>query len=330
MRGHLPLLSLSFVALGLVGCPSTPATDAGADAGGRRDTGTDSPRPPIDAGPELEIAGGDVMGSWCGAVHVTADVTVPAGQTLTVCAGSIVRFDAGTGMTVAGTLALAGTAAQRVTLRSDATWSGLDVSGTVTATFSDVTEAVNAFVGTASSAITFEDGTVVAAGMSGTVARLANGGRFDRTSLLGGNTIVVTGGILEMTDSIIDQMHPPGVPDCTDWAGGGMRLDHVHVTGCHCPIHINSADDVVSITNSILDGATNPIMIANCDATITHNNFSGTSTLVLDIGRGDGIIADVSVNYWDGGPPNVGTTRPDQFTGTMTFSMTPFTDVGPR
>lgn len=332
MRTLLPLSWLLLVA----GCPApTPTEDAGteADTGGSGlDAGTDAGQdaPLADAGPEMDVAAGDVSGSWCGAIHVTGAVTVPTGETLTVCAGSIIRFDATAELTVQGTLVLDGTAAARVTLRSDDVWPGLNVSGSVQATFSDVTQATRCVLGTATSTISFEDSTLVAAGASGPVARLANGGRFDRSSLLGGGTIAITGGVLAMTDSVIDQMHGPRTPDCTDWAGGGMTLDHVRITGCHCPIHINSADEVVSITNSILDGATNPIMIANCDATITHNNFSGTGTLVLDIGDGNGIIADVSDNYWDGGAPDVGTTRPDQFTGTDVSSTTAFTDVGPR
>lgn len=323
------LLALPLV-FALAGCPSTPSDDAGTRADAGRDGGRDAPITAIDAGPETEVSGGDVGGSWCGAVHVTGAVTVPAGQTLTVCAGAIVRFEASASVTVLGTLALMGTGEARVILRSDTAWPGITVSGTMTATFADVTDALTAISGSDTSTITVEDSTLVAEGAGAPLLRLANGGRFDRTSLLGGNTIPITGGILDMTDSFLDQMHPPSTPDCTDWAGGGMRLDHVHITGCHCPIHINSADEVVSITSSILDGAKNPIMIANCTATITHNHFVGTSTLVLDIGDGNGIDADLSDNYWDGGPPNVGTRRPDQFTGTTTYSMTPFTDVGPR
>jgi hypothetical protein len=328
MSSSMRALPAFLFALAFAGCPSSPDADAGRDGG--RDGGRDAPISAIDAGPEMEVSGGDVSGSWCGAVHVTGAVTVPAGETLTVCAGAIVRFDATAGVTVLGTLALMGTSEARVTFRSDTAWPGITVEGTVTATFADVTDAVTALAGGASSTITVEDSTLTADGAGAPLLRLANGGRFDRSALLGGTTIPITGGILEMTDSFLDQMHPPSTPDCTDWAGGGMRLDHVHITGCHCPIHINSADEVVSITNSILDGAKNPIMIANCTATITHNHFVGTSTLVLDIGDGNGIDADVSGNYWDGGAPNVGTRRPDQFTGTDDFSMTPFTDVGPR
>jgi hypothetical protein len=73
-----------------MGCPSDPVMP---DAG-RSDAGADAPVVPFDAGPEMEVAGGSVMGSWCGAVHVTANATVDAGQTLTICAGSVVRFDA--------------------------------------------------------------------------------------------------------------------------------------------------------------------------------------------------------------------------------------------
>lgn len=311
-----------------MGCPSEPA----APDAGRRDSGVDAPPAPFDAGPEVEIAGGSVMGEWCGAVHVTADATVDAGQTLTICAGSVVRFDADVSLTVAGTLLVEGTTGSRVSLASDGTWTGvvLTATGTVNMTFTDLRSATIGLNARAGGTLTFNDGTIVAASSSTPVLLVGNGATIDRSVLTGGDTINITGGVLRMTDSTIDQLHPVVTPDCTDWRGGGMILDHVWITGCHCPIHINNSDEEVTITNSILDGATNPIMIANSVATISHNNFSGTGTLVLDIGRGDGIEADVSDNYWDGGDPNIGTTRAGQFTGSDVFSTTPFTDVGPR
>lgn len=322
------LLPLSLV-LALAGCihPAPLDEDAGRPDAGR----SDAPRIPVDAGPEMDVSGA-VSGAWCGAIHVTADVTVAAGEALTICAGSVVRFDAATSITVDGTLAIQGTDTARVRLFSDASWTGIVLSGTgtLTATFTDISDATVAINGTDGGAFSFDDGTIVAESSSTPVIRVANGATIDRSTLTGGSTIPITGGVLRMTDSTIDQLHPIVTPDCTDWAGGGMVLDHVWITGCHCPIHINSATEEVTITNSILDGATNPIMIARSVATITHNNFAGTGTLVLDIGRDDGIEADVSDNYWDGGAPNIGTTRMSQFTGTDTFSMTPFTDVGPR
>jgi hypothetical protein len=321
-------ISSALLALALMGCPSDPVMP---DAG-RSDAGADAPVVPFDAGPETEVAGGSVMGSWCGAVHVTANATVDAGQTLTICAGSVVRFDADVSLSVAGTLLSEGTAGSRVSLGSDGTWTGivLTTTGTANMTFTDIRSATIGLNGRAGGSITFNDGTIVAAAASSPVLVVGNGATLDRSVLTGGDTINITGGVLRMTDSTIDQLHPVATPDCTDWRGGGMVLDHVRITGCHCPIHINSSDEVVTITNSILDGATNPIMIANSVATITHNNFSGTGTLVLDIGRGDGIEADVSDNYWDGGDPNIGTTRAGQFTGSDVFSTTPFSGVGPR
>ncbi len=313
--------------LALSGCPmDSEMPDAGTDAG------RDAPLPPVDAGPESELAAGDVTDPLCGTYHVTGSITVPAGETVTVCAGSVLRFESGASMTVAGTLALEGTSAARIRLMSDDTWAGLVVDGSVDATFVDLLDATSGVRGNDGSSIAFEDASIVAASPSATTIRLANGGRFDRSQLIGGGTIYVTGGIWEMTDSVVDQMHPPTTPDCTDWAGGGAVFDHVRITGCHCPIHFNSTDETVTLTNSIFDGATNPIMIANTVATITHNHFIGTGTLVLDIGRRDDpqVDADVSDNYWDGGEPNIGTTTRSQFTGTDDFSMTPFTDVGPR
>lgn len=339
MRTPLVTACLSTLLVAIAGCdPETPAgpsdggggrTDAPAaivDAGG----GTDAPAPATDAGPPIVVDGGDVSGDWCGNIHVTASVVVPAGATLTVCAGSTVSLDDGVAISVAGTLALSGTAAARITLSaaSGATrWGNLDVTGTLDGDFADLSRGTTCIQGRAGSTIRVDDSSVVGCQRS---MSLASGGTFDRTTVRGGATLNVTGGILRMTDSVLDLEHDIVPPDCTDWAGGGAILDHVHFTGCHCPIHINSSTLEVTITNSILDGATNPVMIAESVATFHGNHFIGTGTLVLDIGRTGDIEADVAGNYWDGGAPDIGTTRPAQFTGTADFVTTPIPGVGPR
>lgn len=286
--------------------------------------------PPVvaDAGPARVERGGDVSGSWCGAVDVTGTVTVPVGSTLTVCAGSILRFATRAGMTVGGTLVLAGTAARRITMTASGTrWPGIDASGTVSGDFTDVSAAVTGVLGRTASVVRLDDSSIAT---STTTVTLANGGTFDRTRLIGGGAITITGGVLRMTDSVIDQLHPIDAPDCTIWGGGGAVLDHVRLTGCHCPLHINRTTLPLTVTNSILDGATNPVMISNTTATFHGNHFDGVGVLMLDIGDGNGIVADVADNYWLGSAPDIATARPDQFRGTAMYSTTPLAGVGPR
>lgn len=312
--------------------PGIPVDGGGGrDAGSARDAAGMPPGdagdvPPTDAGPRMVITvpGGDVMGDWCGDVTVTANVTVPAGATLTVCAGSVVTFDASVGMAVAGTLRLAGTAAAPIALTSSGRWQGLAVTGELAGDFTDISRAGLAVEGRAGSTIRLDDSTIA---MSPQTISLLNGGTFDRTTVTGGNTILISGGVLHMTGSTIDFGHPTVSPDCTAFSGSGAVLDHVLFTGCHCPLHINSAPGGFMVTNSIFSDATNPVMIAGTVATFHGNHFLGVGTKMLDIGGG--ITADVSGNYWGGGPADIGTSAPGQFTGADVFETMPIAGAGP-
>ena len=279
----------------------------------------------------MTVSGGDVSGAWCGSVDVMADVTVPAGATLTVCAGANVRFAAGVRMTVNGTLAMPGLAALPITLDASGTWDGLSIVGNVEGAFVHIAHANQAIAGRAGSIITLNDSRITD---SAATLSLANGGTFDRTTITGGTTVAITGGVLRMTDSVIDLGHDTVSPDCTDWNNGGAVLDHVRFTGCHCPIHINHSSLEFTITNSILDGATNPVMIADSEATFTNNDFIGTSSLVLDIGAGrSGIMCNLAGNYWDGPMGHiaqVGTSNHSQFTGEDMVLSARVAGAGPR
>jgi hypothetical protein len=300
------------------------AASGGGDAGttAARDAGL-----PVDAGLPRIVPGGDVSGDWCGAISVEGAVTVPAGQTLTLCEGVTVAFGAGVGITVVGALRANGSAAARVRLSSSpgSRWSGISVRGTLDAHFTDVSDAALAIEGRAGSSITFNDGSIASSQFT---LRLLAGGTFDRTRITGGGTLALEGGVWRMTDSVIDLGHPVVSPDCTSVTAGGLTFDHVRVTGCHCPIHISRATDAVTITNSVLDQSTNAIMIANARAEIHGNNLLGVGTRVLDIGGG--IAADVAGNYWGGDRADVGTGSPSQFTGTAMIERAPIPGAGPR
>jgi len=323
----------------LTGCNSTTEeVDSGRDAG-RTESDAFAATPDalsVDAGPRADagsmtISGGDVSGIWCGTIDVMGSVTVRVSSTLTVCAGASVRFASGVGMTVNGTLALPGVRDLPISLDAADRWLGLVVSGVVDGGFVNIAHASQAVDGRAGSTITLNDSTIAT---SSATLRLANGGTFDRTAIRGGSTVLITGGVLRMSDSLLDLEHDTLTPDCTDWTAGGAVLDHVRFTGCHCPIHIVHSSLEFTITNSILDGATNPVMIADSVARFTHNDFIGTSSLVLDIGGGrSGIECDLANNYWEGPLGNVaqiGTSNPSQFTGEDVVLAARVPGAGPR
>jgi hypothetical protein len=149
----------------------------------------------------------------------------------------------------------------------------------------------------------------------------------DYAFIQGQGAALGSSGELAMVDSTLDLTSGPNGPDCTSINGGNAVFDHVQFTNCHCPIHINAAV-TATVTNSIFDGASVPVMLANAQATFRGNHFEGTSTLMLDIGGN--IFADVGGNYWEGGAPDIGTSNPGQFLGAAEYSDVPFEDVGPR
>ena len=325
-------------AVALTACGGAAEVDADTDAGRTEsDAHTTSPDalrldvgPRADAG-SMAIAGGDVSGDWCGTIAVQGNVTVPVGATLTVCPGASVRFASGVSLTVNGTLSLPGLRERPIALDADERWQGLVVSGTAQGAFVNLAHASQAIEGRAGSVITMNDSSIT---MSTATLRLANGGTFDRTAIRGGSTVFITGGMLRMSDSILDLEHDTLTPDCTDWTAGGAILDHVRFTGCHCPIHIVHSSLEFTITNSILDGATNPVMIADSVATFRQNDLIGISTLVLDIGGGrSGIECNLADNYWEGPMGNVaqiGSSNLRQFTGAESVLAARVPGAGPR
>lgn len=306
----------------LIACDGPGGGPARPDAG----EGVDSGRRVVDAGGMVTMVdGGAVTADLCGVVAVTEPLVVPAGSEISVCPGSTITASAGATITVEGTLRLPGTAAERIQFNGDPRWGGLIVSGTLEADFTDLYDAELAIQGLGGSSIRFDDGLVFARATRN--LRLANGGTFDRTQILEGGSVEVTGGTFAMTDSILDLDHPAVAPDCTRISGGTVLLDHVHITGCHCPVHI-SASDSVSVTASILDGAVYPVMIAESSGDFHGNVLSGSAAHFLDIGGG--IAVDISGNFYVDDVPVISTDDPTQFVGVADVLSAAPADAGPR
>lgn len=295
-------------------------------------TATPSPMPdPTETPASVQaVTGGTVSGLWCGLYLVTSNVTVSSGSVLEVCPGSSIAFNAGVGIRVEGTLDLNGTADRPILLHaaSESRWAGLSVTGTFRGAFVEITSATLGLNGLAGSDLVLEDSSITA---SQYTLQVVNGGIFDRSQFIGGQTIYIGGGLVSMTDSFVDQEHPEKAPDCLDVSGGGVELNHVQITGCHCPLHITKSTLPNTVMNSILDGAVDAVMIAKSVATFTGNHLIGRDSGVMDIGEEEGgFQANVAGNYWGGGAPMVMTPYLDQFTGLEDYTTVPFDDAGPR
>lgn len=310
------------------GADPLPIIELPADGGvaGEYDSGVaDLPDSGVEVIPTI-VQAGDVSGAWSGEVHVEGAVLVPAGQVLEIAAGSRVIFSGNFGIRVDGTLRFNGSDSMIMLEAGGAPWLGVRVNsgGTLSGSGVSIYTAGTCITGLAGSMIELSSSVLVECGRG---LSLANGGTFSRVTIIGGGTNQFDGGMVNMTDSTIDLRGNPSV-DCTDWAGGGARLDHVRFTGCHCPLHFNSTSDEVMITNSIFDNGANAVMIARSTAVFTGNNLETTQAEMLDIGGS--INANIAGNYWGGGPPQIASGNRNQFTGADQFETSPIPGAGPR
>ncbi|MCA9526398.1 MAG: hypothetical protein KC549_08900 [Myxococcales bacterium] len=204
-------------------------------------------------------------------------------------------------------------------------WRGLRVGGTLDAEHLTVADAANGLETADGAQVDVRHGRFE---RCQTALVLAGGGTFSHTTINGGDSLTLTGGVLRMTDSVLDLGHPQQSPDCTRISGGGLVLDHVRFTGCHCPLHIDRAPEGVEVTASILDGAANPVMIAQTTGRFTGNHLIGAQEDFLDIGGGFSV--DIAGNYYGGDAPRLGSRDVGQFQHADDWSMTAFEGVGPR
>lgn len=268
---------------------------------------------------------GEVSGVWSGHILIKGALTIAKGAELEICPGTVLTsMDSRATLTVEGALILSGTRESMI-LFDENEWSGIIVHGKMSGGYFQMGSVLTCIDGRNTSEISLIGAQLVGCSQA---FSLWNGGEFDRLMVLGGHTSNVNGGILSVIDSLIDLRHPSFPPDCTYWSAGGAQLDHVRFTGCHCPIHVVEAHLGFRVTNSVLDGASVSVMIAETEAEFSGNNIPQATPQILDIG-GD-LKLDLSNNYWGGGEPTIISDEMDHIVGIDQFANRPFDDVGPR
>lgn len=276
--------------------------------------------------PGTSTVGGQAFGEWCGTIKMQGSITVPEGETLSICAGSVVQNateDLGTALVVRGTLRVEGTPQAPVRLGAGVPWRGLRVAGTLSA---DEMLIDSAAVGLETGAGATVDVRSSRIADCDTTLRAESDVNIERTLLLDG-PVSVGAGTLHLTDTVVDLGHPGVSPDCISFGGGGAHLDHTLITGCHCPLHINVAELGLTVEASVLEGAV-AVMIAHARATFSGNHIIGSSTDVLDIGGG--ISADLAGNYYGENGLQLDSGAREQFTGADQPAAGPIAEVGPR
>ena len=214
--------------------------------------------------------------TWSGVVRIgianNTPTRIEAGVTVTVSPGTELKFVAGAGLEIRGTLKIQGTSAAKVQLHPETGnfFGGLTVVGAPTAGTLELTYAV------------MKGGAIMtSAGSTSTITD---------TKMFG-----ASGDLLIMNGGTVNMMYSQIGADPTDGADG-----------THCNIHTGGTANTINITRSNINGVPYGLMLyGGQNATLTNNNWYGNTT--ADVDTQPGVSADLSGSWFDGLPPVAGT-----------------------
>jgi hypothetical protein len=286
-------LALAVISIAIGGCGSpSGSTQAPGGAGGAGGGG-----------------GGGGSGGNCDEIQLATGQTIPAGTTMTICAGAtLTAMSTSAALAVQGTLMIAGTAASPVKLLgqgSPGSWQGIDIQrgGSVSATYLEIHDANVALSARAGSTFTIDHLLV---DNSNQLLLLASGGTLAHGTLHGlgasqGNTPVLIDGASPMiTDTVVDHGAYGAVDTIvTIGAGSAPVFDRVEVADSHCAFHFNEGTGI-TISNSFVHHNIFGIMVVDStDGHVVHNNFEDNADNIGDCGAGSSEVRD---NYFVGTP----------------------------
>ena len=258
--------------------PGAPGPGGDPGTGGGSDPGTGSdPIPVPGSGPVTEVSGHITANTtWTDTIHITGDVVINAGVTVTVAPGTVVNVTSPFGITVSGTLAIQGTKDGKVTFQP-------------------------ADVGTFWSHIVVPSGGVLTASylvQTGSGLTTSNSGKITlvdtQLSHAGGDLLTMSGGTLDMS-----------------YSGIGLASGR-DIT--HCNMHVSGAVHL-KVTHSNISTAFFGLMFyGGVNADFTYDNWFGNTTDV-DTEVAYPVIGDFSYSYFDkGAPTNPGITATNMVT----------------
>jgi hypothetical protein len=255
-------------------CLPLTACIIGEDTGGSGGDDVGNPGPGPGPGPSDGSITGLISAdtTWNGTVLIGYDratTQIEPGVTVTVAAGTILKFKEGSGLVVKGTLRLQGTSAQKVQLQPVADnayrifLEGAPTAGKLEMTYAVMTR--GNIQTSAGSTTTITDSKMYRAG---------------------GDLLVMNGGSVTMTYS---QIGPgPGEIEAT-----------------HCNIHTGGDGNSINITKSNINGAPYGLMLyGGQNAIFTDNNWYDNGD--ADIATQPGVSADISRSWFDGVKPVAG------------------------
>jgi hypothetical protein len=282
----MKLASTLFAALLGMGCGMAPATAGDPGPGNDPGTGSDpgtggDPIPVPSTGTETEVSGHITANTtWTDTIHVTGDLTINAGVTVTVAAGTVVNVTSPFGITVLGTLAIQGTKDGKVTFQSAEVgtfWSHIVVpsGGVMTASY---------LVQTSSGLTTSNSGKITLVDT--------------QLSHAGGDLLTMSGGTLDMSYSGIGLASGRDTTHCNMHVSGGVHL---------------------TVTHSNLSTAFFGLMFyGGVNANFTYNNWFGNNT-DIDTEAAYPVTGDFSYSYFAKGAPIIsGVTTTNMATALLT------------
>jgi hypothetical protein len=239
-----------------------------------------------------------------GAISMTGDVTVPAGVTLTVAAGTVVTAAGNFSLSIKGTLVVQGTAASPVQFvgASAASWGGIAVSGTGTANLSYVTinDASQAFAALAGTTYALDHVTIQHAGSA---LVLSSTGTVNKTVIVGQgpnqsmSPVSIQGGSPSFTDlQVTNGAGNPGLDAVVVSGTSSPKFDHVEVTGYHCAFHFGGGSNI-TISNSYVHDNYYAVMVFGATP-FTFSNSNILRNQTTNIGDCSGPAITVSGNYF--------------------------------
>ena len=302
----------SIVSLPLVGCGSmnTPSMNVTSGAGGSSSTGAGGAASSGAGGAVSSGAGGATSGgdTLCGNVTLSTTRTVAAGQTLSICAGSVVTAADGVSLSVDGTLQIQGTAASPVKLvgatGAAGAWTGLvlDGGGQVTATYVEIHDADTAIAARPGSTYSFDHVLIDTSNMelvlssNGTIAHGTLRGLGDSQY---SSPVLINNASPQITNTSVTQALFGGVDMIVvGGASSAPLFDHVEVADSHCAFHINQSTGA-TITNSFIHHNAYGFMVIDSQSGhFNHNNWEDNE---INLGTCEsGISDEVADNYFAG------------------------------
>ena len=257
--------TISWMGCGIDTAARAPGGDDGTGGAGDPGQPVGDPIPVPGTGPVTEVSGHiTASATWSDTIDVVGAVTIDAGATVTVLPGTVVNVATGQGITVAGTLAIQGTKASKVTIQSATAgdyWAEIAVPrGVVTASY----------------LVQTGGGLTIAAPGKVTIVD-------SHLSHVGGDLLIMSGGTLDMTYSEIGL--DSGTRDTT-----------------HCAMHVSGAP-IIKASHSNFTTASYGIMFyGGSAADFTYDNWLGNGIDVA--GSGPPTSGNFSFSYFGKAAPS--------------------------